>query len=106
MAEKHEKAERSGDEGKTAFGFGQASDAVEKLRPLDDQASRSIKDFTQASEQWAQDAQERARGIAKDLSEQGGRAVGAVSDTVEHNPLASLAVAFAAGFLLASLIKR
>ncbi len=107
MAEKQEKAERSGDEGNaTAFGFNQATDAVEKLRTLVDQASRSLKDFTQAGEQWAQDAQERARGIAKDLSEQSGRAVGAVSETVEHNPLASLAVAFAAGFLLASLIKR
>jgi ElaB/YqjD/DUF883 family membrane-anchored ribosome-binding protein len=107
MAEKQESGERSdGDGNAPAFGFAQATEAVDKLRNLVDQASRSIKDFTQASEQWAQDAQARAREVAKELSEQSGRAVGAVSETVEHNPLASLAVAFAAGFLLASLIKR
>jgi len=107
MAEKQESGERLGGDGNaTASGFAQASEAVDKLRTLVDQASRSIKDFTKVSEQWAHDAQGRARGVAKELSEQSGRAVGAVSETVEHNPLASLAVAFAAGFLVASLIRR
>jgi ElaB/YqjD/DUF883 family membrane-anchored ribosome-binding protein len=44
--------------------------------------------------------------VAQQMREQGGRAVGTMSETVEQNPLASMAVAFAVGFLLASLIKR
>jgi ElaB/YqjD/DUF883 family membrane-anchored ribosome-binding protein len=104
MAEKQETDEHSG--GKSGLGFGQASDAVEKLRSVVDQASRSIRDLTQASEQWAQTAQERASEMAKELRTQGERAVGTVSQQVEHNPLASLAVAFAVGFLVASLVRR
>lgn len=108
IMEKQESAERSGGNGNAAtmFGLGQATEAIEKLRTVVDQASRSIKDLTQASEQWAQEAQVRAREVAKELRDQGEWAVGTVSDTVEHNPLASLAVAFAVGFLVASLIKR
>jgi ElaB/YqjD/DUF883 family membrane-anchored ribosome-binding protein len=106
MAEKQEADEHSGDGGKSGLGFGQASDAVEKLRSVVDQASRSIRDLTQASEQWAQTAQERASEMAKELRTQGERAVGTVSQQVEHNPLASLAVAFAVGFLVASLVRR
>ncbi len=44
--------------------------------------------------------------LAQQLREQGERAVGTVSETVEHNPLTSMAVAFAVGFLVASLVKR
>jgi ElaB/YqjD/DUF883 family membrane-anchored ribosome-binding protein len=107
MAEKQESGERSGGDGNgAAFGFSQASEAIEKLRAMVDQASKSIKDLTEASEQWAQDAQERAREVAQQLREQGGRAMGTVSETVEHNPLASMAVAFSVSFLVASLIKR
>ena len=51
-------------------------------------------------------AQERAREVANQLREQSSRAVGTMTETVEHNPLTSMAVAFAVGFLLASLIKR
>jgi len=107
MAEKQEADEHSnGDGGKSGLGSGQASDAVEKLRSVVDQASRSIRELTQASEQWAQTAQERASEMAKELRTQGERAVGTVSQQVEHNPLASLAVAFAVGFLVASLVRR
>jgi ElaB/YqjD/DUF883 family membrane-anchored ribosome-binding protein len=107
MAEKQESGEHSGSTGNaTGFGFDQASEAVEKLRGVVDQASRSIKDWTQASEQWARETQERAREVAKELRDQGGRAVGTVSETVEHNPLTSLAVAFAVGVLVASLVRR
>jgi ElaB/YqjD/DUF883 family membrane-anchored ribosome-binding protein len=107
MAEKHESGERSGGDGNgPGFGFSQATEAVDKLRTVVDQASRSIKELTQASEQWAHDAQERAREVAGQLREQSSRAVGTVSETVEHNPLTSMAVAFAVGFLVASLIKR
>jgi ElaB/YqjD/DUF883 family membrane-anchored ribosome-binding protein len=107
MADRQESGERpSGNGDATAFGFNQASEAIEKLRTVVDQASRSVKELTQASEQWAQDAQMRAREVAKELREQSEWAVGSVSETVEHNPLASLAVAFAVGFLVASLIRR
>jgi ElaB/YqjD/DUF883 family membrane-anchored ribosome-binding protein len=104
MAEKQEAGEPSG--GKSGSGVGQASDAVEKLRSVVDQASRSIRDLTQASEQWAQTAQDRAAKTAKELRTQGERAVDTVSQQVEHNPLTSVAIAFALGFLVASLVRR
>ena len=107
MAERQESAERaSGNGDATALSFSKATEAVEKLRAVVDRASRSITDLTQASEQWAQGAQERAREVAQKLRGQPARAVDTVSQTVQHNPLASLAIAFAAGVLLASLVKR
>jgi ElaB/YqjD/DUF883 family membrane-anchored ribosome-binding protein len=107
MAEKQETGDRSGgDGGGSGFGFGQASEAVDKLRSVVDQASQSIRDLAQASEQWAHTAQERATEMAKELRAQGERAVGTVSQQVEHNPMTSVAVAFAVGFLVASLVRR
>jgi ElaB/YqjD/DUF883 family membrane-anchored ribosome-binding protein len=84
----------------------QASEAIEKLRSGIDQASRAVRDLTQVGGHWAQDLQGRARDMAKDLRDQGERAVGTVSQQVEHNPLVSLGVAFAVGFICASLIRR
>ena len=84
----------------------EATEAIEKLRSGIDQASRAMRDLTQASEHWAQSIQDRARDMAKELRSQGERAVGTVSQQVEHNPLTSLAVAFAVGFLCATLIRR
>jgi ElaB/YqjD/DUF883 family membrane-anchored ribosome-binding protein len=105
--EKHESGERPGGDGSGGgFGFGQAGEAVEKLRSVVDQASQSIRDLTQASEQWAQTAQRRATDMAKELRAQGEHYVGTVSEQIEHNPLTSLAVAFAVGFLVASLVRR
>ena len=106
MAEQQESGRRSDDGGDAAPGAAQGGDAVEKLRTVVDQASRSIKDWTQAGEQWAHEAQDRARGAAKELRGQGERAVETVQHKVEHNPLASLAVAFAAGFVVARLMRR
>lgn len=107
MAEKQEGGDRPGRGGNT-FGFGldQATEAVEKLRAMVDQTSHSIRDLTQATEQWAQEAQQRGREMAKELRSQSERAVGTVSQQVEQNPLTSLAVAFALGLLVASLARR
>jgi ElaB/YqjD/DUF883 family membrane-anchored ribosome-binding protein len=102
MAEKQE----SGDGNGSSFGFSQASEAMEKLRSVVEQASHSIRDLTQASQQWAQQAQERATEMTKELRAQGERAVGTVSEQVEHNPLTSLAIAFAVGFLVATVTRR
>ena len=88
------------------YGMAQATEVMEKLRNVVDQASQSIKELTQIGQQWAQMAPGRAQEVAQQVREQGGRAVGQMSETVEQNPLASMAVAFAVGFLLASLIKR
>jgi ElaB/YqjD/DUF883 family membrane-anchored ribosome-binding protein len=84
----------------------EATEAIEKLRSGIDQASRAMRDLTQVGGDWAYGLQERALGAAKELRNQGDRAVGAVSQQVEHNPLASLAVAFAVGFACAALIRR
>jgi ElaB/YqjD/DUF883 family membrane-anchored ribosome-binding protein len=88
------------------FGLDQVTDAIEKLRAMVDQASESIRDLSKASEQWAQTAQERATEMAKELRAQSERAVGTVSEQVEHNPLTALAIAFAAGFLVATVTRR
>lgn len=101
-----DKRESSGDGSGGGFGFSQASEAVEKLRSVVEQASQSIRDLTQASEQWAQTAQERATEMAKEFRAQSERAVGTVSEQVEHNPLSALAIAFAVGFLVATVTRR
>ena len=95
------------DRGNGTFpGTQQATEAIEKLRLGIDQASRAMRDLTHVGGHWTQDLQERARDVAKDLRSQGERAVGTVSQQVEHNPLTSLGVAFAVGFICASLIRR
>ena len=108
--QKHAGVNRSmlgSDSGNGAFlSTQQASEAIEKLRLGIDQASRAVRDLTQVGGHWAQDLQERARDMANDLRSQGQRAVGTVSQQVEHNPLTSLGVAFAVGFIFASLIRR
>lgn len=96
----------SGDGNGASFGFGQATDAVDKLRSVLDQAVGSIRELTKVSEQWAQVAQERAADVAKELRSQGEQAMSNVSDQVEHNPLTSLAVAFAVGYLVATMTRR
>jgi ElaB/YqjD/DUF883 family membrane-anchored ribosome-binding protein len=90
----------------TLLGSGEAAETIERLRSGIDQASRAMRDLTQVSGDWAHGVQERARDMAKELSSQGERAVGTVSRQVEHNPLTSLAVAFAVGVICASLIRR
>jgi ElaB/YqjD/DUF883 family membrane-anchored ribosome-binding protein len=111
MPEQQESKERTtssgnGESNAGNYGVAQATEAMEKLRTVVDQASQSIKGWTQLGQQWAQNAPGRAQEVAQQMREQGGKAVGTVSETVEQNPLASMAVAFAVGFLLASLIKR
>jgi ElaB/YqjD/DUF883 family membrane-anchored ribosome-binding protein len=105
-------------------GLGQARETLEGLRSLVDQASRAVRDLTQASQEWTQIVQERARDMgeqlrdhgeraiagvsqqAQELRTQGERAMSAVSQQVEHNPLTSLAVAFALGCVVGTLIRR
>lgn len=80
-----------------------ASEAIEMLRSGIDQATRAMRDLTEASGDLAQ----RAGGMAKDLRKQSERAVSTVSHQVEQNPLASLGIAFAVGFIIcAALIRR
>ena len=64
----------------------EATEAIERLRSGIDQASRAMRDLTQVGEHWAHGVQDRARSMAKELRGQGDRAVGAVSQQVEHNP--------------------
>ena len=65
-----------------------------------------MRDLTQVGEHWAHGMQYRARSVAKERRGQGDRAVGAVLQQVERNPLVSVAVAFAVGFICASPIRR
>ena len=49
---------------------------------------------------------DRAREMAQGLRTQGEQAVGTVSRQVEQNPMMSLAIAFAMGYLLATMTRR
>ena len=89
-----------------------------------DQVSGVVRDLTQASQQLTQLAQDRAIEVgqelrtqgeralagmsqhAQDLRRQGERTVAGVSQQVEQNPLTSLAIAFALGYLVATLTRR
>jgi len=84
----------------------EASEAFVKLRSGIEQASGALRDLTQAGEHWAYGLQGRARDMAKELRSQGERAVGTVSQQVEHNPVTSLAVAFVVGFICATMLRR
>jgi hypothetical protein len=64
----------------------EAGEAIEKLRSGIEQASDALRDLTQASEHWVRVLPERARYVAKELRSKGERAVGTVSQQVEHNP--------------------
>ena len=83
----------------------QASQALEGLRSVIEQASQVLRDLTQAGGQWVQNS-DRAREMAQGLRVQGEQAVGTVSRRVEQNPMMSLAIAFATGYLLATLTRR
>jgi ElaB/YqjD/DUF883 family membrane-anchored ribosome-binding protein len=93
-----------GESSGTALGQ-QASQAIEGLRSVIEQASQVLRDLTQAGTQWVQNT-DRAREMAQGLREQGGQAVGTVSRQVEQNPMMSVAVAFAMGYLLATMTRR
>ena len=93
-----------GDGGATALGQ-QASHALEGLRSVIEQASQVLRDLTPAGSQWMQNT-DRAREVAQGLRVQGEQAVGTVSRQVEQNPMMSIAVAFAMGYLLATLTRR
>jgi ElaB/YqjD/DUF883 family membrane-anchored ribosome-binding protein len=90
----------------TALNLRQATDAIDKLRARIDQVSTAMRDLTQVSEQWAQGTQGRVRDMATELRHQSERAVSTVSQQVEHNPLTSLAIAFALGCVFGTLIRR
>jgi ElaB/YqjD/DUF883 family membrane-anchored ribosome-binding protein len=96
-----QKQELSGD-GMLAVGSQKASEAMEMLRSGIDQATRAMRELTDASGDLVQ----RAGGMAKDLRKQSERAASTLSHQVEQNPLTSLAIAFAVGFMFASLIRR
>jgi ElaB/YqjD/DUF883 family membrane-anchored ribosome-binding protein len=84
----------------------QANEARHGLRAAVDHASSSLRELRGAGTQWAKGSQERAVALGKDLRGRGERAVGGVSQRVEQNPLTSVAVAFAVGFVCASLVRR
>jgi hypothetical protein len=71
------------------------------LRAAIDRASSGLRGLTRAGEEWAEGLE-----IGKGLREQGARAVGGVARQVEQNPLASIAIAFALGFLCAAAVTR
>jgi len=93
-----------GDSGGTALGQ-QATQALEGLRSVIEQASQALRDLTQASGQWAQSA-DRAKEMAQGLRTQGEQYVGTVTRQVEQNPMMSVVIAFGLGYLLATLTRR
>lgn len=97
---------RTGDgEGSGTALASQATEALERFRSVIDQAAQAMRDLSQATGQWAPTA-DRAREVAQGLRSQGAQAVGTVSQQVEQNPMISIAIAFALGYLLASMTRR
>jgi ElaB/YqjD/DUF883 family membrane-anchored ribosome-binding protein len=84
----------------------QVNEVAHGLRAAVDHASESLRELSRAGGQWAKDAEERALSLGKDLRGRSERAVGSVTQRVEHNPLTSLAVAFAVGFICAVFMRR
>ncbi len=124
-AEKQESGTRSlSSDARGGDGSVQATEVLEGLRSVVEQASQAVRDLTQASRQWTQIAQDRAREMGQELRSQGERAlagvsqqaqelhnqgeqaVAGVSKRVEQNPLTSLAIAFGLGYLLATFTRR
>ena len=83
----------------------QASQALEGLRSVIEQASQVLRDLTQAGGQWVPN-NDRAREMAQGLRVQGEQAVGTVSRQIEQNPMVSLGIAFAMGYLLSTMTRR
>ncbi|MGC2198686.1 MAG: hypothetical protein WA633_00840 [Stellaceae bacterium] len=116
MAEKQESGARpvttetsgartnGGDSGGAALGQ-QATQALDGLRSVIEQASQALRDLAHASGQWVQNT-DRAREMAQGLRSQGEQYVGTVSRQVEQNPMTSIAIAFAMGYLLATITRR
>src|SRR2546423_14775581 len=113
MADKQESVGRSvvsdpnanrtngGDSSGTALGQ-PASQALEGLRSVIEQASQVLRELTQAGSQWVQNT-DRAREMAQGLRTQGEQAVGTGSRQGEQDPMMSLPGAFRAGYLLAAI---
>jgi ElaB/YqjD/DUF883 family membrane-anchored ribosome-binding protein len=80
--------------------------ASETLRPAVNRASETLRNLGRTGEEWAKDAEGRAAEIGKGLRDQGERALGQLARRVEQNPLTSLTIAFALGFLCAALARR
>ncbi len=99
-------AQTNGGANGTSLSLRQATEAIDKLRSRINEVSQSMRDLTKVSEQWVEGTQGRVRDMAVQLRNQGERAVSTVSQQVEHNPLTSLAVVFALGCVLGTLIRR
>jgi ElaB/YqjD/DUF883 family membrane-anchored ribosome-binding protein len=84
----------------------QAKEASQALRAAIDQASHTLRALRRASEGWARHAEGRTGEIGKGSRGPGERAVGGVARQVEQNPLTSVAIAFAVGFLCAAAARR
>lgn len=89
-----------------SYAMKQATEAMEGLRTVMDQTSKSLRELTQASSQWAQGAQVMARDMAGQVRTQGEWAANTVSRQVEQYPLTSLVVAFGVGYLCGMMIRR
>lgn len=98
-------AAAAGDASKRALS-GEAGEALDRLRGLVDQASQAVRELTETSRQWTEATQQQASGVARGMRSQGERAIGTVSQQVEHYPLASIAAAMAVGFLAGYLTRR
>ena len=84
----------------------QATEAVEGLRAVIEQASTTLRELTQVSGEWADSAQTRAREMASQVRNQGEWAVGTISRQVEQNPMTALVVAFGVGYLCGMMTRR
>lgn len=84
----------------------QATDAIERLRGVVEQATTTFRDLSQSGGEWAQQAQVRARDMANQMRDQGEWAVGTMSRQVEQYPMTSIVMALGVGFMLGMAVRR
>jgi ElaB/YqjD/DUF883 family membrane-anchored ribosome-binding protein len=83
--------------------YGSRSDLSDKATDLKDQATGQIKKVAEQAEGYASDAMDKLRDTG--AGEVAGNLKGAVDKSVKDQPMATLAVAAALGFVLGALWK-
>ena len=90
----------------TSYAMRQATEAIERLRGVVDQTATTFRELSQSGGEWAQQAQVRARDMAKEVRSQGEWAVGTMSRQVEQYPMTSLIAAFGIGWMIGMMTRR
>ena len=90
----------------TSYAMRQATDAIDRLRGVVEQATTTFGELSRSGGEWAQQAQVRARDMANQARSQGEWAVGTMSRQVEQYPMTSIILALGVGYMLGMMTRR